>query len=62
MKGDGLFSNLRKHPFFMVEARKSKIGIEPFKVFVRWLQCKVSERDTRRYFLYNLYGSGNQMM
>ncbi len=46
----------------MVEARKSKIGIEPFKVFVRWLQCKVSERDTRRYFLYNLYGSGNQMM
>jgi hypothetical protein len=43
-------------PFFMMKARKSKIGIEPFKFFVRRLQSKVLERDIGRYFLYVVYG------
>ena len=48
-KGDGLFSDLQKQPFYMVEARKSKIGTEPFKFYVCRLQGKVLEGNIRRY-------------
>ena len=37
-EGDGLFSDLQKHPFFMVKTCKSKINIESFKFFVSRFQ------------------------